>query len=212
LKSSIANNFGETFELGPHFYRISEQIVVKAFTQVDRFGPSSTLETHKMRWLIIYGACASRTIDQYQALLGRVYFTDDEIRTIEAHPIRNGLDAGRESRHLHRIARIRHGATSPMFSRKMALEFESVMQGKAHKVCNRMQAGIENGVAGGSVPRVPIHLGRRHFRVCVQQQLRFPDKDDLGAHFFRMVRGVGPALWALQQSPSLQAAVLRMPP
>jgi hypothetical protein len=26
-KSSTANNFGEGFELGPHFYRISEQIV-----------------------------------------------------------------------------------------------------------------------------------------------------------------------------------------
>jgi hypothetical protein len=101
--------------------------------KLTRFWPGSTLEARKLRWLIVYGACASRTIDQYQAPLGGVYFTDDEIKTIEAYPIRSGLDARRESTHLHRIARIRRGAMSPMSSCKMMLDLESVMQDKAYK-------------------------------------------------------------------------------
>lgn len=40
----------------------------------------------------------------------------------------------------------------------------------------------------------------------------FLDKEDTGAHFFEMARGIGPALWAFQQFPSLQKLALKTPP
>jgi cytochrome P450 len=101
---------------------------------------------------------------------------------------------------------------NPMFSRKMVLELESVVQDKARKVCNRMRAGIEKGVP------VDLHHAFRSVSVDVISEFAFNnsyeflDKDDLGAYFFRMVRGGGPALWAFQQFPSLQAVALRIPP
>jgi hypothetical protein len=83
---------------------------------------------------------------------------------------------------------------NPMFSRKMVLELESVVQDKARKVCNRMQEGIEKGVP------VDLHHAFRSVSVDATSKFAFNnsydflDKDDLGAYFFRMVRSVGPAL------------------
>ena len=99
-----------------------------------------------------------------------------------------------------------------MFSRKMVLDLESVVQDKARKVCKRMQEGIEKGVP------VDLHHAFRSVSIDVisdfafNKSFDFLEKDDLGAYFFRMVRGVGPAMWTFQQFPSLQAAALKMPP
>jgi hypothetical protein len=101
---------------------------------------------------------------------------------------------------------------NPMFSRKMVLELESIVQDKARKVCQRMQDGIEKGLP------VDLHHAFRSVSVDVisefafNKSYNFLDEDDPGAYFFRMVRGVGPALWAFQQFPSLQAVALKMPP
>jgi cytochrome P450 len=110
------------------------------------------------------------------------------------------------------VHRIRRGAMNPMFSRKMVLELESVVQDKARKVCNRMQAGIEKGVP------VDLHHAFRSVSIDVisdfafNKSYEFLNKDDLGSYFFRTIHGAGPALWVFQQFPSLQAAALMMPP
>lgn len=101
---------------------------------------------------------------------------------------------------------------NPVFSRKMVLELEAVVQDKARKVIKRMQEGIERGVP------VDLHHAFRAVSVDVisdfafNKSYNFLEKEDLGAYFFRMVRGVGPAMWVFQQLPNLQAAALKMPP
>ena len=110
------------------------------------------------------------------------------------------------------VHKIRRGAMNPMFSRKMVLDLEALVQDKAHKACRRTQEGIDKGVP------VDLHHIFRSVSMDVISEFAFNkcydflEKDDLGAYFFRMVRGVGPALWAFQQFPSLQAAALKMPP
>lgn len=40
----------------------------------------------------------------------------------------------------------------------------------------------------------------------------FLDEPDIGATFFAMARGIGPALWVFQQFPSFQSLALKTPP
>jgi cytochrome P450 len=99
-----------------------------------------------------------------------------------------------------------------MFSRKMVQQLESVVQDKARKVCKLMQEGIAKGVP------VDLHHTFRALSMDVISEYAFNksydflEKEDLGSYFFRMARGIGPALWAFQQLPSVQAAALKIPP
>lgn len=101
---------------------------------------------------------------------------------------------------------------NPMFSRKMVLQLENVVQDKARKLIGRMEAGI--------VEKKPVdlHHAFRSVSVDVITDYAFDkcynllDSPDLGAHFFALVRGVGPAMWVFQQFPSLQRLALKTPP
>lgn len=110
------------------------------------------------------------------------------------------------------IHRIRRGALNPMFSRQRVLELEGIVQEKANKVCWRMQAGVDQGKP------VDLHHAFRAVSVDVISDFAFDgcydflDQDDIGATFFEMSRGIGPALWVFQQFPSLQSVALTTPP
>jgi len=99
-----------------------------------------------------------------------------------------------------------------MFSRKMVQQLESVVQDKAGKVCKLMQEGIEKGLP------VDLHHAFRAVSMDVisdfafNQSYNFLERGDMGAYFFRMARGIGPALWVFQQLPSFQAVALKIPP
>jgi len=114
--------------------------------------------------------------------------------------------------HSNEIHKIRRGAMNPMFSRQKVLELELIVQQKVAKVCHRMQAGIDEDKP------VDLHHAFRAVSVDVISDFAFDscydflDKDDMGATFFEMARGIGPALWAFQQFPSLQSLALSMPP
>ncbi|KAK0665081.1 Cytochrome P450 monooxygenase yanH [Lasiodiplodia hormozganensis] len=109
--------------------------------------------------------------------------------------------------HKHKRAMI-----NPMFSRKMVLQLENVVQDKARKLIGRMEAGI------GEKKPVDLHHAFRSVSVDVITDYAFDkcynllDSPDLGAHFFALVRGVGPAMWVFQQFPSLQRLALKTPP
>ena len=110
------------------------------------------------------------------------------------------------------IHKIRRGALNPMFSRQKVLELEAIVQSKAAKVCRRMQEGIDAGRA------VDLHHAFRSVSVDVISDFAFDrcydflDQPDLGATFFEMARGIGPAMWVFQQFPSFQAVALATPP
>jgi hypothetical protein len=65
---------------------------------------------------------------------------------------------------------------------------------------------------------VDLHTAFRAVSVDVASEFAFGgcydflDKDDTGAYFFEMARGIGPALYVFQQFPSLQALALKTPP
>ena len=110
------------------------------------------------------------------------------------------------------IHKIRRGALNSMFSRQKVLELERIVQEKAAKVCRRMQEGIDRDQP------VDLHHAFRAVSVDVISDFAFDrcydflDRDDIGATFFEMARGIGPALWAFQQFPSFQSLALKTPP
>lgn len=101
---------------------------------------------------------------------------------------------------------------NPMFSRQKVLDLESIVQDKVDKVILRMQDGVESNKP------VDLHHAFRAVSVDVISEFAFGscydflDKDDIGAKFFEMARGIGPALFAFQQFPSLQSLALKTPP
>lgn len=101
---------------------------------------------------------------------------------------------------------------NPMFSRKMVLKLERVVQSKADKLIKLMETGIRNRKP------VDLHHAFRSVSVDVITDYAFDksfdllDSPDLGSKFFTMVRGVGPAMWILQQFEILQDLALKIPP
>ena len=101
---------------------------------------------------------------------------------------------------------------NPMFSRKMVLKLERVVQNKANKLIKLMETGIRNRKP------VDLHHAFRSVSVDVITDYAFGksfdllDSLDLGSNFFAMVRGVGPAMWILQQFEILQDLALKIPP
>ena len=101
---------------------------------------------------------------------------------------------------------------NPMFSRKMVLKLERVVQNKVNKLVKLMETGIRN--------RKPVDLHHAFRSVSVDvitdyafdKSLDLLDSPDLGSNFFAMVRGVGPAMWILQQFEILQNLALKIPP
>jgi hypothetical protein len=78
-----------------------------------------------------------------------------------------------------------------MFSRKLVLKLEDVVQDKASKLSNRIESGTKDGGPEG----VDLHFGFRAVGVDVITDYAFGDcynlleKDDFGKYFFDMVKG-----------------------
>jgi cytochrome P450 len=109
------------------------------------------------------------------------------------------------------VHRVRRAALNPLFSRKMVLELEDVVQSKVEKLCQRMN----NALAAGKP--IDLHHGFRAISVDVITDYAFDncynllDKSDFGVDFFAMVRGLGPSFWFFQQWPSIQHIALKTP-
>ncbi|GAB7363733.1 hypothetical protein MBLNU230_g4301t1 [Neophaeotheca triangularis] len=116
---------------------------------------------------------------------------------------------GTPSNEVHKIKR---GALNTVFSRQKVLDLESIVQEKAYKVCKRVQEAIDVNVAAD------LHHAFRAVSVDVISDFAFGESydflehQDLGAKFFEMTHGIGPALWAFQQFPTLQSLALKTPP
>jgi hypothetical protein len=115
---------------------------------------------------------------------------------------------GAQSNDVHKIKR---GRLNPMFSRRQVLELEDVVQHAVDKV-----VALTRAAAAAGQP-VDLHHMFRCVSVDVISKYAFDrsynllDTPDLGAYFFRMVRGIGPAMWFFQQFPSLRDVALTMP-
>jgi cytochrome P450 len=121
---------------------------------------------------------------------------------------------GTASNELHKIKR---GAMNPIFSRQKVLDVESIVQDKVRKVILRLENSISNPRIGDK-SGVDLHHAFRAVSVDVISEFAFGscydflNKDDTGADFFVVARGIGPALYAFQQFPSLQRLALKIPP
>ncbi|KAK3044690.1 hypothetical protein LTS18_000614, partial [Coniosporium uncinatum] len=101
---------------------------------------------------------------------------------------------------------------NPMFSRQMVLKLEEVVQDKARRLCRLTSDAIKEKKPAD------LHHAFRAVSVDVITDYAFDksfdllDSPDLGAEFFKMVRGVGPAMWFFQQFPSMIPVGLATPP
>ncbi len=86
---------------------------------------------------------------------------------------------------------MRRAALNPMFSRKLVLELEDVVQDKASKLSDRLESGLKSGNPDG----VDLHFGFRAVSVDVISDYAFGDcynlleRADFGKYFFDMVKG-----------------------
>ena len=101
------------------------------------------------------------------------------------------------------LHRLRRGPLNKFFSRAAVLELQSIVQEKADKLCALI---TKNSKAG---EMLDIHHGCRAVSIDVITEYMFNKcynllgTPDLGANFFELVRGIGPALWVFQQWPEL---------
>lgn len=108
------------------------------------------------------------------------------------------------------VHRLRRGAIQHMFSRKMVLELEDIVQDKVEKLCELVTRKFAAGEP------MDLHHAFRAVSIDVVTDFGFNkcynllDSPDLGRKFFLMVRGIGPALWIFQQWPEL--SVMKMLP
>jgi cytochrome P450 len=122
---------------------------------------------------------------------------------------------GTASNEVHRIKR---GAMNPIFSRQKVLDVESIVQDKVEKVIRRLENSVSKTSRLADDSGVDLHHAFRAVSVDVISEFAFGscynflDKSDTSAKFFEMARGIGPALYAFQQFPSLQRLALKIPP
>jgi cytochrome P450 len=123
-----------------------------------------------------------------------------------------GLEYGTFITPSNEVHRQRRGRLNPLFSRKMVLELEDVVQSKAEKLCALLDKKFSVGLP------IDLHHGFRAISVDVITDYGFNkcydllDKPDLGLNFFAMVRGIGPAMWIFQLIPGLQNVSKMIPP
>ena len=112
----------------------------------------------------------------------------------------------------NKLHRVRRAALNPLFSRRMILELEDVVQDKAKKLVARVIKAIPSRTP------VNLHAGLRAVSVDVITDYAFDDCYDLldddrfGADFMGDVRSLAPAVWFFQQWPFLQSMARGMPP
>lgn len=88
-----------------------------------------------------------------------------------------------------------------MFSRKMVLELEAVVQDKANTLCTRLQSAIDKNEP------CDMHHGLRAVSIDVISDFSFNKSydllksEDLGYRFFELTGSVGASFWIFQQIP-----------
>lgn len=108
--------------------------------------------------------------------------------------------------------RVRRAAINPLFSRKVVLDLEGVVQSKVEKLCQRLSDTLRAGEA------MDLHHGFRAVSVDVITDYAFDscydllDRPSLGAEFFDLLRGMVPAFWIFQQFPFMQKLSTMLPP
>jgi hypothetical protein len=106
---------------------------------------------------------------------------------------------------------MRRAALNPLFSRKMVLELQHVVQSKVDKLYRRLAEAVDSGKA------LDLHHGFRAVSLDIFTDYAFDDcynlldQDDFGVGFFSMMRGLGPGFWFFQLCPWIQPAALNMP-
>jgi hypothetical protein len=109
------------------------------------------------------------------------------------------------------VHRVRRAAINPLFSRKVVLELEGVVQSKVQRLCKRLSETL-------GVEPMDLHHGFRAVSVDVITDYAFDksynllNSPSLGAEFFELLRGMVPAFWIFQQFPILQKLSTMLPP
>jgi cytochrome P450 len=110
------------------------------------------------------------------------------------------------------VHRRRRSRLNPLFSRKMVLELQEIVQKYAMKVVARSQECFDRGEP------VDLHHATRCVSVDVISEYAFDkgynllDSPDFGIEFFRLVGGIGPAFHIFQQIPFMQKYAYAIPP
>jgi cytochrome P450 len=110
------------------------------------------------------------------------------------------------------LHRVRRAAISPLFSRKVVLDLEGVVQSKVEKLCRRLSETLRVGKP------MDLHHGFRAVSVDVITDYAFDksydllDSPNLGTEFFDALRGMVPAFWVFQQFPFTQNLSRMLPP
>jgi cytochrome P450 len=109
------------------------------------------------------------------------------------------------------LHRVRRAAINPLFSRKVVLDLEGVVQSKVQKLCTRLSDSLRAGTP------MDLHHGFRAVSVDVITDYAFDnsynllDKPSLGKEFFDMLREMVPVFWVFQQFPFLQKLSAMLP-
>jgi cytochrome P450 len=110
------------------------------------------------------------------------------------------------------VHRRRRSRLNPLFSRKMVLELQEIVQKCAKKVIARSQECFDRGEP------VDLHHATRCVSIDVITEYAFDkgwdllDSPDFGVEFFRLVGGIGPAFHIFQQIPFMQKYAYAIPP
>ncbi|KAI9865656.1 MAG: hypothetical protein M1813_002114 [Trichoglossum hirsutum] len=115
---------------------------------------------------------------------------------------------GTFSNELHRV---RRAALSPLFSRKMVLSLEDIVQSKVQKLCDKAARMLN-----ANQP-VNLHNGFRAVSIDVLTDYAFDncynllDQPGFGEEFFAMIRGLFGTFWFFLQWPILQKVSMNTP-
>jgi cytochrome P450 len=111
----------------------------------------------------------------------------------------------------HEEHRVRRAVLNPFFSQKRVFELEQIVQDKAKKVQQRMNADLQKS------GRIDLHHTFRAVSVDVITDYAFDncynflDRADFGVEFFNMIRDFGPGFWFFQMFPFIQPIALGVP-
>ena len=107
--------------------------------------------------------------------------------------------------------RVHRAALNHLFSRKMILELEGLVQSKAAKLKQHIQKALNAGKS------IDLHHGFRAIAVDVITDYAFNscynllERDDFGVHFLAMMQDLGSTFWLYQQFPFIKLLILRTP-
>jgi hypothetical protein len=110
------------------------------------------------------------------------------------------------------VHRVRRAAINPLFSRRVVLDLEGVVQLKVQWLCRRLSEALRAGKP------MDLHHGFRAVSVDVITDYAFDncfnllDSPNLGADFFNLLRGMVPVFWIFQQFPFMQKLSTILPP